>query len=101
MMVLRTEPQKRLKKAALRINLLGDYTYVQETIIQAANKNLKIFEVPVEFRKRGKIEADPEYLELRQKSWNDDFENLSRLPSTEGFSFDRLRPAFSGANLWS
>jgi len=41
------------RKAAMRMNLLGDYTYVQETIIQAANKGLKIEWVPVEFRKRG------------------------------------------------
>ena len=40
------------REAALRMNLLGDYTYVQETIIQAANKNLKIEWVPIEFRKR-------------------------------------------------
>jgi len=40
------------REAALRMNLLGDYTYVQETIIQAANKNLKVIEVPVEFRRR-------------------------------------------------
>jgi glycosyltransferase involved in cell wall biosynthesis len=30
------------REAALRMNLLGDYTYVQETIIQAANKKLRI-----------------------------------------------------------
>lgn len=40
------------KDAALRMNLTGDYTYVQETLIQAANKNLKIEQIPVEFRKR-------------------------------------------------
>lgn len=40
------------REAAMRMNLLGDYTYVQETIIQAANKNLRIEWVPVEFRKR-------------------------------------------------
>ncbi len=40
------------REAALKINILGGYTYVQETIIQAAHKNLKIKEVPVTFRKR-------------------------------------------------
>lgn len=40
------------RDAALCMNLTGDYTYVQETLIQAANKGLKIEQVPVEFRKR-------------------------------------------------
>jgi hypothetical protein len=34
------------------MNLTGDYTYTQETIIQASNKNLKIEQIPVEFRRR-------------------------------------------------
>ncbi len=40
------------REAALRLNLLGDYTYVQEMIIQAVNKKLMIEWVPVKFRKR-------------------------------------------------
>ena len=40
------------RKAALMLNVLSDYTYTQEMIIQAAYKKLKIVEVPVEFRKR-------------------------------------------------
>jgi glycosyltransferase involved in cell wall biosynthesis len=40
------------RDAALRMNLTGDYTYTQETIIQAANKNLKIEQIPIEFRRR-------------------------------------------------
>ncbi len=40
------------REAALRLNLTGDYTYTQETIIQAANKHLKIEQIPVEFRRR-------------------------------------------------
>jgi len=40
------------KRAALMLNILSDYTYTQETIIQAAYKKLGIVEVPVEFRKR-------------------------------------------------
>lgn len=40
------------REAALQMNLSGDYTYVQETLIQAANKDLTIVQVPVEFRKR-------------------------------------------------
>jgi glycosyltransferase involved in cell wall biosynthesis len=40
------------REAALRMNLTGDYTYTQETIIQAANKNLIIEQIPVEFRRR-------------------------------------------------
>lgn len=38
--------------AAQKMNLTGDYTYVQETLIQAANKDLTLVQVPVEFRKR-------------------------------------------------
>lgn len=40
------------KEAALRLNIESDYTYVQETIIQAVDKGLKIVEVPVHFRRR-------------------------------------------------
>jgi glycosyltransferase involved in cell wall biosynthesis len=40
------------REAALRMNLTGDYTYTQETIIQAANKNLDVAQIPVEFRRR-------------------------------------------------
>lgn len=40
------------REAALRLNVHGSYTYVQETIIQAVHKRLKILEVPIEFRKR-------------------------------------------------
>ena len=36
------------REAALRTNLRGEYTYVQETIIQAAYKGLPIEQVPVE-----------------------------------------------------
>ena len=40
------------REAALKLNILSDYTYVQETIIQAARKGLRIVEVPCIFRKR-------------------------------------------------
>lgn len=40
------------REAALRMNLTGDYTYTQETIIQAVNKHLIIEQIPVEFRRR-------------------------------------------------
>lgn len=40
------------RDAALKLNVLGDFTYVQETIIQAVQKGLKIVEVPCTFRKR-------------------------------------------------
>lgn len=40
------------REAALRMNLSGKYTYVQETLIQASHKGLKIEQVPVEFRGR-------------------------------------------------
>jgi len=40
------------KEAALRINVMSNYTYVQETIMQAVYKRLKIVEVPVHFRRR-------------------------------------------------
>lgn len=40
------------REAALRMNLGGKYTYVQETLIQASHKGLLIEQVPVEFRRR-------------------------------------------------
>ena len=40
------------REAILRLNIRSDYTYVQETIIQAANKDLTIREVPCKFRER-------------------------------------------------
>lgn len=40
------------REAALRINILSNYTYVAETIIQAVNKKLKIVQVPITFRER-------------------------------------------------
>jgi glycosyltransferase involved in cell wall biosynthesis len=40
------------REAALRMNLTGDFTYTQESLIQAANKNLLIVQIPVEFLKR-------------------------------------------------
>lgn len=40
------------REAALRMNLYGKYTYVQEIIIQASHKGLKIEQVPIEFRRR-------------------------------------------------
>lgn len=40
------------REAIMKLNILGDYTYTQESLIQAAKKGLKVVEVPVEFRKR-------------------------------------------------
>ncbi|MEA3254639.1 MAG: glycosyltransferase family 2 protein [Candidatus Altiarchaeota archaeon] len=40
------------RNAILRLNMTSDYTYVQETIIQAAKKGLKITEIPCTFRRR-------------------------------------------------
>jgi len=40
------------QEAALRMNLSGRYTYVQETLIQAKDKGLRVEEVPVEFKER-------------------------------------------------
>lgn len=40
------------RDAALKMNLTGNYTYVQETLIQAAHKNLVVEQIPIEFRKR-------------------------------------------------
>lgn len=40
------------RETALHINVLSDYTYVQETIIQAVSKGFKIVEVPIKFYKR-------------------------------------------------
>ncbi|VVB99062.1 UDP-N-acetylglucosamine--dolichyl-phosphate N-acetylglucosaminyltransferase [uncultured archaeon] len=40
------------REAALRINVFSDYTYTQETILEAHEKRLRVTEVPVDFRKR-------------------------------------------------
>jgi len=40
------------REAALKLNILSDYTYVQETIIQAVDKRLRILQMPCEFRAR-------------------------------------------------
>lgn len=40
------------RDCALRLNVMADYTYVQETLIQASYYGLVIEEVPIEFRKR-------------------------------------------------
>lgn len=40
------------REAALSFNVLSKYTYVQETIIQAALKGMTIMEVPIKFKKR-------------------------------------------------
>lgn len=40
------------RESALRINLSGKYTYVQETIIEATHKGLTIEQIPIEFRPR-------------------------------------------------
>jgi hypothetical protein len=40
------------KEAALRINVFSNFTYTQETILEAIEKKLTIVEVPVDFRKR-------------------------------------------------
>lgn len=40
------------REAALRMNIVSEYTYTQETIIQAAYKKLKIAQIPIIFRKR-------------------------------------------------
>ncbi len=40
------------REAALRMNVLSDYTYTQETLLIAAEHKLKVVEIPVDFRKR-------------------------------------------------
>ncbi len=40
------------REAALRINVISDYTYTQETIIQAASKKLAVVELPCSFKAR-------------------------------------------------
>jgi len=40
------------REAIKRIHLFSNYTYTQETILQAKFKNLKIVEIPITFRKR-------------------------------------------------
>jgi glycosyltransferase involved in cell wall biosynthesis len=40
------------RDAALHMNILSDYTYVQETILQAVKHNLTLVEIPIDFRKR-------------------------------------------------
>lgn len=40
------------REAALRMSIFSSYTYVQETLLQASQKGLKVVEVPVGFRRR-------------------------------------------------
>lgn len=40
------------REAALRLFVISKHTYTHETLIQAKHKNLRVVEVPVEFRKR-------------------------------------------------
>jgi len=40
------------KEAALRLFVTSTHTYTHDTLIQASRKNLKVVEVPVDFRKR-------------------------------------------------
>ena len=40
------------RHAALTLNVLSNYTYTQETIIQAGYKRLKVVEVPITFKRR-------------------------------------------------
>ncbi len=40
------------KEAALRMNTVSDFTYTQESLVEAVYNNLKICEVPVNFYKR-------------------------------------------------
>lgn len=40
------------RETARKMNLTGEYTYVQETLIQAAHKNLTLVQIPIEFRRR-------------------------------------------------
>lgn len=40
------------REAALRLFVTSKHTYTHETLIQASKKNLKVIEIPVEFRKR-------------------------------------------------
>jgi len=50
------------RDAAMHLNVMSDYTYVQETLMQAANSRMAYAEVPIEFRKRlVGFEADIEY----------------------------------------
>lgn len=45
------------REAAMKLNIIADYTYVQEMLIQAAEKGLRIVEVPINFRKRAHGES--------------------------------------------
>ena len=45
------------REAALRLNILSDYTYVQETIIQAVDKKLRILQTSCDFKKREKSKS--------------------------------------------
>lgn len=40
------------RDAAMHLNVMSNYTYVQETLMQAANSGMVYEEVPIEFRKR-------------------------------------------------
>ena len=45
------------REAALKLNVLSDYTYVQETIIQAVDKRLVILQTSCDFKKRKKSKS--------------------------------------------
>ncbi|MFQ5951169.1 MAG: glycosyltransferase family 2 protein [Candidatus Geothermarchaeales archaeon] len=53
------------REATLRLNILSSYTYTQETLIQAADKGLRVQEVPITLRSRSGrsklIESLPSY----------------------------------------
>jgi len=40
------------RDVALRLNVMSDYTYVQETLIQMAHMNIVMLEVPITFSRR-------------------------------------------------
>jgi len=40
------------REAALKLFVISDHTYTHETLIQAKHKNLRVIEIPVEFKKR-------------------------------------------------
>ena len=45
---------RAFKKEVAELKLISNYTYTQEQVIRAAKQKLKISEIPVYFRKRGK-----------------------------------------------
>jgi glycosyltransferase involved in cell wall biosynthesis len=79
------------RDAAMRLNVLSKFTYTQETIIDAADKGLRVVEVPCTFRKR----------EGKSRLFNGVFDYAGRALHTVVIGSLKLHPisTFGGAGI--